>query len=511
MRYISILSLALTLVIVACVPGAEQPFTTTTMVSTSISPPEIGPSPTATRLPVQESSSTPDLAATATPIESGWQTYTDPAGQFSVSVPAGWQEGENGSYQGVNGFFRTGYLPEMAYMDRTYRVCERLANEGGDPGRAVQWTAVQQADACVMTPMGQLSTNEVQVVIENPAGDPEQRYFYLESDAEQIQAILSTLTLLNPVAERNPFPYPTGPLRPEDQAFWEKTAMMPRELTLEEHAIVSASVDSPTHVEFNERISEEILEKRAAWREPTLQGRLEQTNTVLATFGYGLQPSPEASDFEIYKLYQGEEVLQEDIPSLWPVATSQSGADFALVVEVLNDGYRLVQKDGVTDWDMSASLFTAPIFYGEDLLSIRWEPESGQVEVWQGEETVFSFVAAFLVSSPVQGLWSWNGHWLLEVDGFLIQDGKTLNELLDYEDIFGWQLLDGKPFYYFRRGPRIGLSHNDLVLPVYYDEVVHNRCCEPGAFNAAGNESMAWFYGLRDGTWYYVEIGKYKE
>jgi hypothetical protein len=39
---------------------------------------------------------------------------------------------------------------------------------------------------------------------------------------------------------------------------------------------------------------------------------------------------------------------------------------------------------------------------------------------------------------------------------------------------------------------------------------VHNRCCEPGAFNAAGNESMVWFYALWDGTWYYVEIGKYE-
>jgi hypothetical protein len=30
-------------------------------------------------------------------------------------------------------------------------------------------------------------------------------------------------------------------------------------------------------------------------------------------------------------------------------------------------------------------------------------------------------------------------------------------------------------------------------------------------FNNAGNEDMAWFYGLRDGTWYYVEIGAFEE
>jgi hypothetical protein len=47
------------------------------------------------------------------------------------------------------------------------------------------------------------------------------------------------------------------------------------------------------------------------------------------------------------------------------------------------------------------------------------------------------------------------------------------------------------------------------VLPLYYDEIVHSRCCGLVAFNNAGKEVMAWFYGLREGTWYYVEIGKY--
>lgn len=36
------------------------------------------------------------------------------------------------------------------------------------------------------------------------------------------------------------------------------------------------------------------------------------------------------------------------------------------------------------------------------------------------------------------------------------------------------------------------------------------RCCEPAAFNVAGSETMVWFHALRDGVWYYVEIGVYK-
>jgi len=47
-------------------------------------------------------------------------------------------------------------------------------------------------------------------------------------------------------------------------------------------------------------------------------------------------------------------------------------------------------------------------------------------------------------------------------------------------------------------------------LPYQYDEVVHYDCCEAAAFNVAGNERMVWFHALRDGIWYYVEMGVYQ-
>jgi hypothetical protein len=57
------------------------------------------------------------------------QIYADPAGQYRVTIPADWQPvGTQGGYEGSDGFFRTGYLPEMAFMDHAYRVCERLAD-----------------------------------------------------------------------------------------------------------------------------------------------------------------------------------------------------------------------------------------------------------------------------------------------------------------------------------------------------------------------------------------------
>jgi hypothetical protein len=350
----------------------------------------------------------------------------------------------------------------------------------------------------------------IRLVVENPEGETGQRYFYVEADRGHYEAIAASLELLNPPAEREAYPYPSGVMRPEDEAFWADTAIQPDELTVEEFEVVEASEDSPTHFEFLERIPDEILKNRAEWRDSSPGRRLAGNNESLEAFGYTLK-AKEGAEVELYELYQGDELVQDEISNFWPVSVSAAGSDFAMVVEEWNNSYWLVQKEHSEEWDMGANLSIPPVFYGDELLSVRWDYERGQAQVWQGEELVFGFAGVFLVDMPVKGLWSWEGHWLLEVDGFLIQDGQILNEALGYEEIFGWQLLNGKPFYYFRKGPRVGISYDGVRLPVYYEEVIHYRCCEASMFNAGGNEDMAWFYGLREGVWYYGEMGVYGE
>ena len=439
----------------------------------------------------------------------GGQTYTDPAGQFRVCIPAGWRPGDaEGVFSGPDGALRTGYLPEMAFMDQVYRVCERLANTPGGPARKVILSPGPDFDACTLVPYAEMSIAVPRLVVANRAGRPEQRYFFLETDQEHLETIAASLQLLNAPAERESFPYPAGPMRPNDEAFWEQTSPQPSELTVEEYAVADASLDDPTHLEFRERIPDEVFQKRAAWRGGLHKKQLAGNNTLLKPFGYSLR-AKEGSEMELYELHRGEDLLLDEINEFWPVSVNASASDFALVLGVLDGSYRLVRRDTLEDWDMATSLFIPPVFSGDDLLTVRWDDERSQAQVREGDGTIVSFASVFLTGSPVKGLWSWQGHWLLEVDGFLIRDGENLNERLGFEEIFGWQLLNGKPFYYFRRGPRVGISYDGQVLPVYYDDIVHYRCCEPAAFNNAGNEAMVWFYGLREGTWYYVEIGAY--
>jgi hypothetical protein len=353
-----------------------------------------------------------------------------------------------------------------------------------------------------------MSSALVRLVVANMVGEPAQRYFYLEADQEHFEAIADSLELLNKPPEGGTNSYSSGPMRPEEVSFWGQPNPLPQELTVEEYALVEASEDSPTHFEFMQRIPDEVFQKRAAWRGGFEERRLAGNNALVAPFGYSLN-AKDGSQMHLYQLYRGDELLLDDINAFWPVSINASGSDFALVVETWNEGYRLARNGSLGDWDMGASWYIPPIFSGQHLLSIYWDSARSQVQVRDGDETIYSFASVFLTSSPVKGLWRWQDHWLVEIDGFLIQDGENQNERLGFEEIFGWQLLNGQPFYYFRKGPRVGISYAGQVLPLYYDEIVHYCCCGPAAFNNAGNETMIWFYGLRDGTWYYVEIGKY--
>jgi hypothetical protein len=446
------------------------------------------------------------------PSASPANVYADPAGQFRLHLPAGWAPAaEPGSFLAGSGLLQTGYLPEMAYMGSVHRVCERLANTPQGPARLVLLHPLLQTDACLLVPLPEMSTDQARLVIANPNGAPQERYIYLEVSKREIEAAAAAFELVHPPQAGDPFPYPSGPLRPEDQEFWQTPRRLPDGgLTMIEYRVVSAELDSPTHFEFLERIPAEVLEAQAALRHSTRRLVLERSNALLEPFGYRLE-AQDSAEMELYRLYRGDELVFSDLSYFWPASVNASGSDFALLVERFNRGYLLVRKDGLENWDMAQRQFLPPVFVGEELVLAGWDAERQLVQLHTKDGAFWSFGVAQMVAQPLKGLWSWQGCPLVEVDGFLVHCGEVLNDRLGYDEIFGWQLLAGEPYYYFRKGPRVGISYAGQVLPVHYDEVIHYRCCEPSAFNNSGNEAIAWFYGLRDGTWYYVEAGRFAE
>lgn len=288
-----------------------------------------------------------------------------------------------------------------------------------------------------------------------------------------------------------------------------------RTLTVEEYPIVARSVDSPGRIEYSRRIDPRVLEKRKAWRTPDPEARLAAANRSLAPFGYRLVGN-ERSDHPapLYNLYRGETLILRDLTYMGPVSVSARGDDFTLVVETRQSGEFLIRPSGVEKWDSMEHAFTRPVFVDNDLVTLDLKEDHGLRVfgiVRAGRPVYASVVARGPVDEPIKGLGAWDGHWVLEIDGKLLVDGKSLNEEMGYEEVFGWRLLAGQPFYFFKQGGRIGVSYGGDVLPHRYDEVIHYKCCEPAAFNVAGNETMVWFHGLKDGTWHYVEMGVYEQ
>jgi hypothetical protein len=129
-------------------------------------------------------------------------------------------------------------------------------------------------------------------------------------------------------------------------------------------------------------------------------------------------------------------------------------------------------------------------------------------------------------SSPIEslrGLWSFGDHWALETayvtnrqqsnqidsqaTGQVSIDGVLLNKKFGYQEAFGFQTMHGKPFYFFKRGGRVGISYSEVEIPLGYAEVPHYGCCSAATLNPRAARNMVAFFARKGSTWYYVEIG----
>ncbi|HSV85011.1 MAG TPA: hypothetical protein VLH85_00450 [Levilinea sp.] len=275
-------------------------------------------------------------------------------------------------------------------------------------------------------------------------------------------------------------------------------------LTLEEHAVVEAELDSPllSGIEFKKHIPEAVLEKHAGLREISQEQSLDDLNQVLEPFGYQIEAGT-----QVHRLLRNGELLSEGITHFFPISVNAAGSNFTLVFEGPRGVY-LLQKDGLVDWNMTRSLYTRPVYVGGDLITVGQGDDNWlYLNVLRNGEIIFTKTLAFTSEVPVRSLQSFNGQWVLETNDALIIDGVDIGQQLGYDEVFHWQPLNDRPFYFFLKDGKIGLSYDNQVLPVQYDLVIHGQCCEPAIFNPAGNDAMVWFYALRESVWYYVELG----
>ncbi len=120
------------------------------------------------------------------------------------------------------------------------------------------------------------------------------------------------------------------------------------------------------------------------------------------------------------------------------------------------------------------------------------------------QEVVFDFASYFGATLEMDKFVGWDGHWILEAGGFVVQDGEILNRKFDFQEVHDWGLVNGHPLYFFRKGQRVGISYNDQFLPVYYHEVRYGGCCGYAAYNPIFINNTVGFYAKREGVYMYV-------
>ena len=461
---------------------------------------------------------TPTAEVTATALPPVPMTaYTSPDKGVSLQYPSTWRADGADRFVGSDGFVEMSMGPSMTPKTLA-QACEQEAADAARYGAGPQILPGQYLDGlatCLILSSpdpGQGKTSALIIAI--PGSGVPVIFFTLRTDPPHFEMIGATLRLPNlQTIPQTPTPGPTEAIATPDPnqtpAPIQATVTTQGALTVEEYPVVSAALDTPSHLEFSQRIPPEVLAKRAAWRGYDVN-RLDETNAALAPFGYTLR----AAGDQLYDLLgpapSGGQTLIKQVSTFWP--PSLSDKDFAMITDDAGGSGKtyLVRAGSLTEWDPFAHHYARPVLVGGQLIAVAASATPGRVDVTADGHIVYTHYSdLFSVDEPVKGLWAWNGHWVLEVAGEIIVDGQSLNTQQGYAEAFGWQLIAGQPFYFFRRGDTLQVSYAGQDLPLQYAQVIHYRCCESSAFNAAANSHMAWFYALKDGIWNYVEIGIY--
>ena len=282
-------------------------------------------------------------------------------------------------------------------------------------------------------------------------------------------------------------------------------------LIIEEYRLTSAECYKQMDVEAFAGLTPAEAREKATRLLIQEDAYYEEINRMLAPFGYAIRDN---------KVYLGEMPITEALDWVGGAVINQSGTEFYLPIRVWMSGQRyLVSNQNLEEVKFSlfySSLGYVPTlaFVGDDLYSLAYSEDNGakpdyssSLKVLKNDEIIYEMTVfpPNPASGPVRGIYSRDGHWILEVTDMIIQDGEVLNQKLDYSEMFTWRALAGKAFYFYRQAGETHISYDNQTLPLQYENVIHQpMCCSGGMVNMTLGDNGLAFYALRDGFWYYV-------
>jgi len=173
------------------------------------------------------------------------------------------------------------------------------------------------------------------------------------------------------------------------------------------------------------------------------------------------------------------------------------------------------------------------VMQGIDMLKAVWGPtENGKVtaQVTRNGIVIFStLIEPPGTSSPFRVLTVYDNYWVFEVaqenkslppntylvdsyfTGEIFVDGQSINNLHGYDDSFGFQTIHDRPFYFYKRDGKTGISFDGQEIALGYDGVWHYGCCSGGDLNPRMAQNIIGFFAWRGDQWYYTEIGVFEQ
>lgn len=445
----------------------------------------------------------------AIPPNPDQQVYVDPEGWYSVNIPAYLKPaGKPNSFSSGQGeFLETGYLPELGSMSKEINVCTWLANIELDPTKSVMdWLS-----PCSVFTEADDGYRTKYVVYENPGADPDHRFAYIKtsgypSNLGDLRGRV-TFSWLKFISERQS----ESDIGPEDAAFWKNTIPMPSNIAVTEYALPSEAQNPPEQDGLFRFIPEEARPVSKSTDDTSKKKTLQELGYELRKFA--ADAGTPVSDIGHDQLFRDGRLLFDHVFQVSEIHSfsTDAGPIDAFVVKVYTekgpDNF-LIQNDAISrPWgDSTIDPELPPILYKGELLWAKVTQDS-RVEIKRSNgEVLFTFETYYAASLPRIQFREWNGHWILEVGDFEIEDGEILNTKFGFQEMFNWSLMGDSPIYFFRKGARVGISYGGQILPLQYEEIAHGLCCGPAQNNPDMGSNSLHFFGKRDGIWYYVVV-----
>ncbi len=224
------------------------------------------------------------------------------------------------------------------------------------------------------------------------------------------------------------------------------------ELTLEDYILapenefVYSSDDNENTWEFLFRIPDTIFDRRKIFWESLEVPDLtpSEINGRLSAFGYRVEETRTEGGWTFYGLFEGQDLILDDILHFQKLIVNQSKTDFALVfLHGCSRDLGYARKGFVDPWwntmggyDWSPEVDLA-FFIGDNLIRIDF---TNSPIVIRNDETIYIHDISYIGPShcPLIGFQQWQDQWVMEVDGEVIVNGRPLHQEYGHNKSFHW-------------------------------------------------------------------------